>query len=409
MPSTFTWLDYSEHERRKMLDVIDLFGERTTRDELGLASVRDAFADMLFPGTSTIQTRARYFLFIPWIYRILEAKRVTSQNVVARLRQAEVDLMRALEASGEKHGLIGRRRKENVLRLPSSVYWQGLLVWGIRTFAGSQDEYHRLFSNFRARRTARRTASHEFEGESFDSADPDDWHAGLPPIPECFPQGASFNLSEEEAQYLRERIRMNCAGSLLDWLAQNKIPVMEGQFAWDLGGELPHSLQQWLTHGQNFSEIVWGAQLLYNLMLAERTTHAEGPEWQEYYEQQLAKWWDMMCGRQSAFQAWDIDRFWQIVLRHNPRISRNAKSFINQWIGIVRTAKDRAAVVDHAAVRALIEHREKQLKPGRARLHSARSLELWSGQAGADQLDLRWRNARRILADILAGLEGEHA
>ena len=38
MASTFTWLDYSEHERRKMLDVIELFGEKTTRDELGLIS-----------------------------------------------------------------------------------------------------------------------------------------------------------------------------------------------------------------------------------------------------------------------------------------------------------------------------------------------------------------------------------
>src|SRR3712207_8105184 len=67
--SSFTWLDYSEHERRQMLDVIHLFDEKTTRDELGIGVVRDAFADMFFPGTSTIQTRARYFLFIPWIYR----------------------------------------------------------------------------------------------------------------------------------------------------------------------------------------------------------------------------------------------------------------------------------------------------------------------------------------------------
>jgi hypothetical protein len=42
MASTFTWLDYSEHERRKMLDAIESFGEKTTRDELGLGSVRDA-------------------------------------------------------------------------------------------------------------------------------------------------------------------------------------------------------------------------------------------------------------------------------------------------------------------------------------------------------------------------------
>ena len=85
MPSTFTWLDYSEQERRKMLDVIELFGERTTRDELGLGGVRDAFADLLFPGTSTIQTRAKYFLFVPWVYQLLEEKRVSSSAVAGRL------------------------------------------------------------------------------------------------------------------------------------------------------------------------------------------------------------------------------------------------------------------------------------------------------------------------------------
>ena len=56
--TSFTWLDYSEHERRQAMDVIDLFGEDETRDELGLGTIRDGFADLLFPGTSTIQTRA---------------------------------------------------------------------------------------------------------------------------------------------------------------------------------------------------------------------------------------------------------------------------------------------------------------------------------------------------------------
>ncbi|MFN8414557.1 MAG: DUF6361 family protein [Anaerolineales bacterium] len=72
MASSFTWLDYSEHERHKMLDVIKMFSERETRDELGVGSVRDALADLLFPGTSTIQTRARYFFFVPWMYLDLE-------------------------------------------------------------------------------------------------------------------------------------------------------------------------------------------------------------------------------------------------------------------------------------------------------------------------------------------------
>lgn len=74
--STFVWLDYSERERRKMLDLVDLFKEHDTRDELGIGSVRDAFSDMLFPGTSTIMTRARYFLLVPWTYQRLERQRV---------------------------------------------------------------------------------------------------------------------------------------------------------------------------------------------------------------------------------------------------------------------------------------------------------------------------------------------
>jgi len=84
MPSSFAWLDHSESDRRKALDVVDLFREQGTRDELGIGTVRDALADSLFPGISTIQTRAKYFLFIPWIYRALEENKTMSRDV-ARL------------------------------------------------------------------------------------------------------------------------------------------------------------------------------------------------------------------------------------------------------------------------------------------------------------------------------------
>ena len=65
--STLTWLDSSEHERRSVLELVSALNEPGTLDELGIGTIRDTIADTLFPGTSTIQTRARYFLFIPWI------------------------------------------------------------------------------------------------------------------------------------------------------------------------------------------------------------------------------------------------------------------------------------------------------------------------------------------------------
>lgn len=105
MTSTFTWLDYSEAERRKMLDVIDLFGEKTTRDELGLGGVRDAFADLLFSGTTTIQTRAKYFLFVPWMYLDPERKKVPTAKVRGRARDFEIWLAKKL---GDAGGAIGK-------------------------------------------------------------------------------------------------------------------------------------------------------------------------------------------------------------------------------------------------------------------------------------------------------------
>jgi hypothetical protein len=47
-----------------MLEVVDLFKQEGTVDELGIGSIRDALADALFPGTSVLHTRLRYVLFI---------------------------------------------------------------------------------------------------------------------------------------------------------------------------------------------------------------------------------------------------------------------------------------------------------------------------------------------------------
>jgi hypothetical protein len=102
MTSMFAWLDCSERERRTMLGVIDLFREKGTVDELGLGIVRDAFADEFLPGTSTLHSRARYWLFVPWIYRRLESERTPSGRADTPARQLQADLVRTLVAGDER-------------------------------------------------------------------------------------------------------------------------------------------------------------------------------------------------------------------------------------------------------------------------------------------------------------------
>jgi len=57
MTSILSWVDFSDEEREKMVQIIRQLRQQDTIDELGIGSVRDSIANILFPGTTTIQTR----------------------------------------------------------------------------------------------------------------------------------------------------------------------------------------------------------------------------------------------------------------------------------------------------------------------------------------------------------------
>lgn len=66
------WVDFSKSDRNMVLSVLRQLTEPGAIDELGIGTIRDGFANILFPGTSTIQTRAKYLFLIPYICLELE-------------------------------------------------------------------------------------------------------------------------------------------------------------------------------------------------------------------------------------------------------------------------------------------------------------------------------------------------
>ena len=68
------WIDFSPEHRNKVATVLDLLRPEGRVDELGIGVIRNALSDILFPGTSTIQTRAKYFLIIPRIFKEFQTK-----------------------------------------------------------------------------------------------------------------------------------------------------------------------------------------------------------------------------------------------------------------------------------------------------------------------------------------------
>lgn len=62
------YIDFSKEERDKVLATLKLLTVPSALDELGIGRIRDAFANKLFPGLSTIQTRAKYYVIIPYLF-----------------------------------------------------------------------------------------------------------------------------------------------------------------------------------------------------------------------------------------------------------------------------------------------------------------------------------------------------
>ncbi len=97
--SEMGWMDFSSEDRDRVRDVIKQLSEPGALDELGIGAPRDAFADPMFPGFSTIQTRAKYLITIPRIirdYLALKPAQQRRQSLQQYLEQQENLLAKAL-------------------------------------------------------------------------------------------------------------------------------------------------------------------------------------------------------------------------------------------------------------------------------------------------------------------------
>jgi hypothetical protein len=404
MPSGFGWVDFVEEDRQRMLDVIQLFREQETVDELGIGTIRDGFADYFFPGTSTIQTRARYMLFISWIYLSLERKRVPSAQIAKKARSEEIKLIYALLDSGEIEGVIGRIAKDGLVRLPSNIYWNGLWSWGIRLFPGTQDEYHRDIDRYYKRIS--QPCSEGDEDTDIGSVQTN-WHPGLPAPPDNFPEHIKFALTKDEARYLQERILQRHPDSLLAILVREPEHFSK-KFIWEhsIFVSLSNLLKVEISHAQNFSDTIYGAALLYNLMLSELLNQSG---WITDYQNKLNKWVGELSARWSQLNIWynDLKTFWSCSALSRARISYLTKKFVEDWLKIIFEESSVQKVSGSQSARKLIYDREIQLKHNRARLENTRARGLWRGASGANKLDFRWGNASWILQDVIKGLTGK--
>lgn len=313
-------------------------------------------------------------------------------------RWHEIRLIKSLLDAKETDGVIGKMAKETLKILPSTMYWSGLGRWGIRRFEGTKYQYFQSLDHlYIAQKKSVKSGDEEYLKQIGNNWDP---HIVF--YPKDFPNKTKLSLNQKEAEYLRHRILTSCSDSLLAFLV-NKTKPVDADFIWfhPEFGSFRAEHKNIIKHARNFSDIFYGASLLYNLMLAQKANMEEKIS---EYSKRIGEWVSFMESFQDEIRAWDLKEFWNIVYKENSRINIRTRRFIMNWIEMVRSCSDLSNFAEDESARRLIYRREVWLKGKRSRLKNPRMLSQWLGASGAFAFDFRWHVARRLLKDIFQGI-----
>ncbi len=395
------WVDFSKEDREKVLDVMNLLQEPGAVDEIGIGLVRDAFANLFFPGTSTVQTVAKYFLIVPYVLK--EACSGKYGNNLPKVIQRIDDEEKAcgillLQHCPDEDGIIGKRvlPKKWVARKPSNIYWNGIRVYGICTQDISVPE---LIKASLALQTMKKTAALGNRNDDAEENDRDDADAGNDSAMQFFSvpddyygdwrQNLSIGLTSTEAAFLRKKIETNTNGTLLCYLLKNKIDVnkydsFEAIYE-DIREDIPEELAQLMHMACEFNRLVYAARVRYNYILSDGENEAAAEKWQQIIE------------NKAFMMAVDIDAVLATLQITNHRLRRFLTAF-------------KAAVLAEdfeTADKALIDREVEIKSKARAKLLKRENYanDAW---IGGEYLDYRFFSARRIINDIYSGEEPAH-
>ena len=387
------WIDFSKEDRQKALDVINLLSEQGTVDELGIGTVRDAFANCFFPGTSTVQTRAKYFFIVPYILKDAVDGRYGKDidRILTEIDADEKDCAkRLLNADSKVEGVIGSRvlPKGWVSRRPSDIYWNGIKRYGIFCDKDlSIREYISLAIEIEKRKSDIKSDKHTYDEEENNTGDMDAGNIdsikfwSLPSYGNDWRDNLTIDLTKKESEYLNRQIQKETRGSLLEYILKNKIILDEydsfESLRYALSDKLDNETADMMKLACDFNNLIYMARVRYNLMLSEGENQDALSEWERVRN-------DIKYRAQVNLD----EVFFKLKL-----INTGTKKFLCDIQSAFMTE-------DIDLADEIIRKRELHLK-GSARAKLLRLKEFdHSKWVGGKELDYRFFNARRIINDI---------
>lgn len=389
------WIDFSKSERSKVLSVLELLSEPGTLDELGIAPIRDGFSELFFPGTMTLQTRAKYFFIVPYALRDMELGRETSPaRAMRELDRVEQECgKKFVENNPNMVGIIGSNALAAggwVKRGPANIYWAGLRKYGIFQNPDlSLSEYVRVVCALKAERTNTLSLGNRNDNAD-DSKDQDDQDAGsvagyrfwnIPTYQYDWKDNLVMELTPEEGAFLKKQMVSRYQDSMLAYVLENHVDAF---FQCSSFQELksiihlfPKEMQDDYYLALQFSDFLEVINTLYNVIISDGK-NAEA-----------VQLWNTMKDILDDYASVDLTR-----------IVNRLKVYNSALVRFLTEAKEAMLAHDETALRNTIIRRERELKTSRAKVLHPGEFEddAWFG---IGTLDYRFTVAKRILSDIV--------
>lgn len=397
--SQLGWVDFSNEDRERVKHALSQLAQPGTLDELGIGGLRDAFADLMFPGFSTLQTRAKYFITVPRIirdYLQLSCARQRKQPFGHYLEEREAQLSELLRARHRDSGQTGisgfsLQKGERVSRQPSSIYWVGLRTWKLIDTQGSLRQFAQVIGS----------AEEPWAGLQEETGDDSDAHspARLVHLDRHEPawlDDIRIELTGSEARFLSEKLKAGPEHNLVTELERSGLREQalvkgEGGFpalaAW-VGdqAQLSRQARDSVAKAQAFSELIYGAHLRLNMLLVRN-----GAEHRALLDT-YSEYWDGWRSKAHA-QPQQVDQW---LARTQVSLAGHTRAFLENW------ARGLAGNAREDELDSLVEAQARANKKQRSILNRRLPEDFkWHGMA---RLDYRWAQVRNVLRDVQEGL-----
>lgn len=394
-------------------------------DELGIGMIRDAMSNKLFPGFSTLYTRAKYFFITPYILFEREKRQTKHQSGMDYFHKEEVDTNRIIiqyyenhpEQSGESY--FGKEKKDgNLKRQPSEIYLNGIQHLHLLESNSSLEQIlsdrhsimDELLSKDRGDDTAKEQGEDHMAGHenvSYDS----NWRQ--------FIINNGLRLTRTEAETLRDRMQLYSKDSLIASLVVNdklwtiyRSALKESRQSKYLDNAFIHfvensinlisneKLRKNLIKAHDMALFLHGAHIAYNIQLWSK---ANAPvEFMCQLRSEGIEWLGNLSGRMIDFYDFQID---DCIRDTNLKIP--TRNFLNQIQILIKNSSDWNQIESEMCHQTEIQERwNKKSKSRFIKIENEQVVEEMNKPQwlGLSLINYRYMATLSVINDIYDGL-----